>query len=165
MRQALPHRPSRPKTLTGRMACTVGASNRGRSGSLFQAGCRRCSDVTKPRFSVGVSNRLLKGVLKHRAFSGLAALCHGGRWGCQAGGGNGCSKGPGGAVVGRWWGLGGVARALPRPRKQRQRVGVACVRRWHAPKKTPARGRAESCCQTGPLREVKRVPNEGEWAV
>lgn len=35
------------------------------------------------------------------------------------------------------------------------------LRAFFRPKKNPARGRAESCCHTGPLREVKRVPVDG----
>ena len=85
VRQALPRRPSRPKNLDWPDGVHRGCLEPGSKRPPFQAGCRRCSDVTKPRFSVGVSNRLIEGVLTHRAFSGLAALCHGGRWGCQAG--------------------------------------------------------------------------------
>ena len=136
-----------PKTLTAQHHAPQ-VPGAGREAAPFQAGCCRCSDVTKPRFSVGVCNRFANGVLTHRAFSGLAALCHGGRWGCQAGGGNVASKGPGGAVAGCWrvwvvW----QGHCLPRTGKQRQRVGVACGRRWHTPKKNPARGRDVSDCQ------------------
>ena len=39
-----------------------------------------------------------------------------------------------------------------------RRSGVTTLRAT----KNPALGRAESCCHTGPLREVKRFPNNGE---
>lgn len=166
MRQALPRRPSRPKNLDwpgnvhGR--CLEPGSNR----PPFQAGCRRCSDVTKPLLSVGVSNRSIDGVLTHRAFR-LAGIVPwrgaGVSRGWVAMGQEGASTGRGGALLG----VGGGMRCWAAHARKAAPAGVCAAhgRRRRAPKKNPARGRAESCCHTGPLREEKRVPSEGVWAV
>jgi len=130
VRPALRTDPSRPKTSNTRFA---GYSERG------IAPHSQIQDVTKPRFSVGVSNRLLKGVTSTGPFSLGRIVPWLDAWVSSwraAFGPHWAWRGAGGAWVSGPW------RCLPGSGKQRQWAGVAYERRRHAPKKNPARGRA-----------------------